>query len=258
MIQGKNGIVVVGAIFVDIKGFPQNTYIPDGRNAGYIEYIHGGVARNVVEDIANLGLNSTFVGIVDNTALGKDVKQHLQNRNVNTDYMKSIENGMGTWLAVFDHNGELAGSVSQRPDLMPIYSILEEYGDTIIENCDSVVAEIDMDEEIVDKIVDLCRKYNKKLFGVVSNMNIAIERKDLLKQFDCLICNQLESSILFSRDYGEISVEELSYTLLDELQKAEFNSLIVTLGEAGSLYVKNNGECGFCQARKIEVKDTTG
>ena len=116
---------------MDIKGFPQNTYIPDGRNAGYIEYIHGGVARNVVEDIANLGLNSTFVGIVDNTALGKDVKQHLQNRNVNTDYMKSIENGMGTWLAVFDHNGELAGSVSQRPDLMPIYSILEEYGDIL-------------------------------------------------------------------------------------------------------------------------------
>jgi len=55
MIQKKNGIVVVGAIFVDIKGFPQDIYVPDGRNAGYIEYIHGGVARNVVEDIANLG-----------------------------------------------------------------------------------------------------------------------------------------------------------------------------------------------------------
>lgn len=34
--------------------------------------------------------------------------------------------------------------------------------------------------------------------------------------------------------------------------------MIVTLGEAGSLYVKNNGESGFCQARQIEVKDTTG
>ena len=205
MIQRKNGIVVVGAIFVDIKGFPQDIYVPDGRNAGYIEYIHGGVARNVVEDIANLGLNSTFVSIVDNTALGEDVKQRLQNRNVNTDYMKSIENGMGTWLAVY-----------------------------------------------------LCQKHNKKLFGVVSNMNIAIERKDLLKQFDCLICNQLESSILFSRDFKEMSAEELSHTLIDELQQSEFNSLIVTLGEAGSLYVKNNGESGFCQARQIEVKDTTG
>ena len=227
VIQKKNGIVVVGAIFVDIKGFPQDIYVPDGRNAGYIEYIHGGVARNVVEDIANLGLNSTFVSIVDNTALGEDVKQRLQNRNVNTDYMKSIENGMGTWLAVFDHNGELAGSISHRPNLMPIYSIL-------------------------------CQKHNKKLFGVVSNMNIAIERKDLLKQFDCLICNQLESSILFSRDFKEISAEELSHTLIDEVQQSEFNSLIVTLGEAGSLYVKNNGESGFCQARQIEVKDTTG
>ena len=78
--------------------------------------------------------------------------------------MKSIENGMGTWLAVFVHNGELAGSISHRPNLMPIYSILEENGDAIIENSDSVVAEIDMDEEIVEKVVCLCQKYNKKLY----------------------------------------------------------------------------------------------
>ena len=48
------GIVVIGAIFVDIKGFPLDAYIPNGRNAGRIEYIHGGVSRNVVEDIANI------------------------------------------------------------------------------------------------------------------------------------------------------------------------------------------------------------
>ena len=48
------GIVVIGSAFVDIKGFPFDTYIPDGRNAGRVEYVHGGVARNVVEDIANV------------------------------------------------------------------------------------------------------------------------------------------------------------------------------------------------------------
>lgn len=35
------GIVVMGAVFVDIKGFPETQYIPDGRNAGRVEYIHG-------------------------------------------------------------------------------------------------------------------------------------------------------------------------------------------------------------------------
>ena len=48
------GIVVIGAVFVDIKGFPEDAYIPDGRNAGHIEYVHGGVSRNVAENIANV------------------------------------------------------------------------------------------------------------------------------------------------------------------------------------------------------------
>ena len=47
------GIVVIGAVFVDIKGFPEDIYVPEGRNAGRIEYIHGGVTRNVVEDSVN-------------------------------------------------------------------------------------------------------------------------------------------------------------------------------------------------------------
>ena len=30
-------IVVVGAVFVDVKGFPDDLYLPTGRNAGSIE-----------------------------------------------------------------------------------------------------------------------------------------------------------------------------------------------------------------------------
>ena len=69
------GIVVIGAVFVDIKGFPIDAYIPTGRNAGHIKYIHGGVSRNVVEDIANIELRPTFLSIVDESALGQEVIQ---------------------------------------------------------------------------------------------------------------------------------------------------------------------------------------
>ena len=31
------GIVVIGAVFVDIKGFPLDAYIPTGRNAGHVQ-----------------------------------------------------------------------------------------------------------------------------------------------------------------------------------------------------------------------------
>ena len=46
------GIVVIGAVFVDIKGYPLSTYIPGGRNAGRMEQVHGGVSRNVAEAVS--------------------------------------------------------------------------------------------------------------------------------------------------------------------------------------------------------------
>ena len=64
------GIVVIGAVFVDVKGYPEGTYIPGGRNAGSVEYTHGGVGRNVAEDIANVELRPTFVSLVDTTGSG--------------------------------------------------------------------------------------------------------------------------------------------------------------------------------------------
>lgn len=254
----KNGIVVLGAIFVDIKGFPEDIYVPDGRNAGHVEYIHGGVSRNVVEDIANLELRPTFLGIADNTALGEDVVRKLQRHKVNTEYMKTIPNGMGTWLAVFDDKGDLAGSVSQRPNLMPILSILEEHGDEIIRDCDSVVAEIDMDKDIIKKLVELCKKYQKKLYGVVSNMNIAVGRRDLLQQFDCLICNQLEAGIFFSEDYSEKTPDEMEEILVKCLKASHMSSMVITMGGEGAVYATEAGEHGFCPAQKVQVKDTTG
>ena len=84
------GIVVIGAVFVDIKGFPEDVYVPEGRNAGRIEYIHGGVTRNVVEDIANVELRPTYVSIVDTSALGEDVVRKLKRHKVDTSYVKSI------------------------------------------------------------------------------------------------------------------------------------------------------------------------
>lgn len=50
------GIVVIGDVFIDVKGYSTAPFIPGGRNAGVIQQIHGGVGRNVVEDIANIEL----------------------------------------------------------------------------------------------------------------------------------------------------------------------------------------------------------
>lgn len=251
-------ILVVGAAFVDIKGFPVDAYIPTGRNAGYIEYIHGGVARNVVEDIANIELRPTYLGLVDDTPMGADVLRKLKNHKVNVEHVLTVPGGMGTWLAVFDNAGEVAGSISVRPNMLPLLELLEEKGDEIFDGVSSVVLEVDIDKALVKKVIALAEKHHKKIFALVSNMTLAVERRDLLKRFDCVICNEQEAGLLFMDDYTGKTPEEMCGILRRKVLQAKIPCMVVTMGSHGAVYADMDGNSGICPAKKVQVKDTTG
>lgn len=252
------GIVVIGAVFVDIKGYPEANFIPTGRNVGRVEQIHGGVGRNVAEDVANCELRPTFVSLVDESGTGEDVLRKLRSHKVNTDYIRITPDGMGTWLAVFDNDGDVAASISKRPNLMPIADLLDEQGDEIFADADSIIIEIDIDKEIIKRTFRLAKKYNKKVYAVVANMSIALERRDFLLNVDCFVCNKQEAGILFSEDYTSRTAQDMVDIISEKAIAANINSLIVTMGGEGAVYADKYGNKGFCPARHVVVKDTTG
>ena len=251
-------IVVVGNVFVDIKGFPDDLYIPTGRNAGRVEIVHGGVGRNVVEDIANVELRPVFVSMVDDTAEGEGVLRKLKNHKVNTDYVVVTPDGMGMWLAVFNQYGDVAGSISKRPNMEALKRLLEEKGDEIFRDADSIVLEIDLDKDIVKQVFKYAEKYGKKVYAVVANMGIASQRRDFLQSIDCFVCNALEAGILFVTDFSEMGPEELCEALSERVISARIPSMVVTMGSRGAVYADMNGGKGICPAEKVKVRDTTG
>ena len=252
------GIVIFGAVFVDIKGYPLAKYIPHGRNVGRVIQTHGGVSRNVAEDIANVELRPTFVSVVDESGTGDEVINRLRKHKVKTDYIIRQPDGMGTWLAVFDNDGDVIASISKRPELTPLLQVLEEHGDEIISQADSVVVEIDFEVPILKKVFALAQKYDKKIYAVVSNMSIAMERRDLLQQTACIVCNIQEAGQLFSEDYSSAAPDDLRKMLGDRLSRAGIPCIVVTLGERGAVYASLSGENGYCPSRSVNVIDTTG
>ncbi len=251
-------IVVLGTVFVDIKGFPDDVYSPTGRNAGRVETVHGGVGRNVAEDIANVELRPKLVSIVDDTAAGAEVLAKLRRHKVNTDYVLTQPDGMGIWLAVFDNHGDLAGSISKRPSMDALVGLLDEKGDEIFADADSIVVEIDMDHDIIKQVFRYAEKYGKKVFAVVSNMVIASQRRDFLQSIDCFVCNQQEAGILFVDDFSSLTPEELTEELYDRICRANIPSMVITLGSRGSVYASRDGERGFFPPETVKVRDTTG
>ena len=251
------GITVLGAVFVDIKGFPTTAYIPGGRNVGNVVQVHGGVSRNIAEDIGNIQLKPNFLSIVDYSGTSTDVISRLEEHGVCTRYMAREENGLGTWLAVFDNNGDVTASISKRPDLSKLVSVLDEKGDEIFSNSDSIALEIDMEEEILSRVFELADRYGKKVYAAVSNMSIAMERRNYLKRVGCLVCNLQEAGMLFSTDLEHVPTRELIAILKEKTARARIAQLVVTLGPDGCIYT-NGKESGHYPAYNVDVIDTTG
>ena len=251
-------IVVIGAVFVDIKGFPEDVYSPTGRNAGRVEIVHGGVGRNVAEDIANIELRPRFVSMVSDDAQGLEVLQKLQRHKVDTRFVAQVPDGMGIWLAIHDAQGDIVSSISKRPNMDAMVEMLQQHGDEIFADADSIVVEIDNDKEVVKEVFRFAEKYQKRVYAVVANMTIASQRRDFLHAIDCFVCNVQEAGILFVEDFDDLSPEELADALVERITKAQIHSMVVTMGARGAVYACIDGTRGFCPPQVVRVRDTAG
>ena len=251
-------IVTIGTVYVDIKGYPSGHFIPTGRNAGEIKYFHGGVARNIAEDVVKLGEGSILVSLVDKSGAASDVLKHLEDAGVGTSYIKAAEQGMGTWMAVFGNDGELCASISKRPELLPICDILRENEKEIFEDAAGILLEIDIDGQIVDLAMSLAEKYGIPVYAAISNMTIAKERLPYIRKTTCFFCNRQEAGIFFDKKTADLSPQEMLDLLTRELKRLDMKAMVITMDSDGAVYADAEGEAGLCPALPLTVVDTTG
>ncbi len=251
-------MVVVGSVFVDVKGIPEGPFRPDGRNAGRVETVHGGVARNVAEDLANAGGEPVFVGLADESGAGEDVIRHLREAGADTRFMRRLPGGMGTWLAVFDDRGEVAASISQRPDLRPIADILTERGEEIFAGAESALLELDLEEETLERVCALAERHAVPVYACVSIMSIAVLRRSFLPRLSCLVCNLQELGLLCPGSWEGLAPEDLAARLPAVLERTGLPALAVTMGAEGSVWAEAGGAFGVCPALPAKVLDVAG
>ena len=252
-------MLVIGAVFVDVKGFAREKYMPLERNVGDVQVVAGGVSRNVAENLTRLGLEPQFVSMVDDDGLGAQVRDGLAALGVDVRHVIPAPKGMGMWLAILDEKGDLAGSISRQPD----YSALEDYlrrnGDAIMAGTDGVALDFDMSAEISELVTALAKKHGKPVYAIVGNMGVILRHPELLHDVACFICNEMEAGRLFRADLTELTPEEMLEALKRGSAVAGIPAMVITMGPKGAVYLDNrSGEFGFCPPLEVQVVDTTG
>lgn len=252
-------MLVIGAIFVDVKGFSLGTYHPEGTNIGDIRVMPGGVCRNVAENLTRLGCEVEFVSMVDDTAMGRDVKDSLRALGVDVTHVLSAPGAMGMWLAILDEHGDLRGSISHQPDFKALETCIQREGEAMVSGCDGIVLGYDTNAAITSRVIALAEQFDKPIYGLVGNLGVLLRHADYLRKSSCFICNEIEAEHLFDKPLTGLSPEEVLPLMVQESRNLGVPAMVLTMGAQGAVYVDHrSGEFGRCPAQSVDMVDSTG
>ncbi len=251
---------VVGTVFVDCKGFAAAKYVPLGRNVGSVRFVHGGVGRNVAENIARLGLAVSLASSIDKGGVGADVAWRLGAAGVDTSFLAELDQcGMGMWLAIMDEQGELAGSISQMPNLQGMAELIAQRGPDLMERSTHIALELDLNEAITKQVLVLAREKNRPVYGLPGNLDVILKAPEVLKGLDCFICNHIEAGRICGAEFFESDSGEVLNSLPEFARNRNLKSVVVTLGAGGCVFFDGiSGDSGMQPAMKVNVVDTCG
>ena len=120
----KPKITVIGSINMDLVT-KTNTIPKVGETVIGESYftIPGGKGANQAVAAARLGAEVTLVGCVGDDSFGSELKSHLAQQNVNTDYIKTISDTSTGIAAIYVGTKSVVRS-TQPPQVVPIWTAL--------------------------------------------------------------------------------------------------------------------------------------
>lgn len=248
--------VVVGTTFIDVKGFPFGPLNNRARNLGKVEFCHGGVGRNVAENLGHLGIATSLVSSVTDNAQGREILEALDRIGVKIEHVTLAgEAGMGIWQALLDIDGDVALSVSQMPDLTPMAGYLRLNWEEIFRSAGWVVLEVDLNLEIADLVMGAADRLGLPICGVPGNLDLLLKHPELLKRLDVFICNRVEAEMISGHRADSF---DTICAAVESLRRVGPRNCLITLGEDGVVAAGPDLKPTCFPAARAEVVDTTG
>ena len=214
------------------------------------EIATGGSAANTANGIANLGVSTTYIGMVGNDELGDFYEKDMRENNISTHIFRSPDMATGLALALVSKDGErtfathLGAAVTLSAD---------NINETLLEGYDYLHIEgyLISNNELFNKIIDCAKKCGVKISIDLASYNVVEENLEYLKT----VCKGVEI-IFANEDEARAFTQKDAEAALDEI--AEYaNIAVVKIGAKGSL-IKHNGQKMRIEETKRNKIDTTG
>ncbi|MEU6572940.1 ribokinase [Streptomyces sp. NPDC046805] len=239
-------IAVLGSINMDLVAYveraPQRGQTVTGRE---FRTVPGGKGANQAIAAARAGATVSMIGAVGNDGFGVRMRDTLEHSGVDTDSLRTVEGPSGTAHIVVDDEG--GNAIVVIPAANGTVDHLSPGDEAVIATADALLLQLEIPLDGVLAGAQAARRH-----GVRTVLTPSPARPlppELLASTDLLVPNEHEAALLT----GRADPREAALALLDQVPE-----VVVTLGEAGSLYLTRDAEPLMIPAPRVTTVDSTG
>ncbi|MFI9391507.1 ribokinase [Streptomyces bauhiniae] len=239
-------IVVLGSTNMDLVTYvarsPRRGETVTGRE---FRTIPGGKGANQAMAAARAGATVSLIGAVGNDAYGARLRDNLEHSGVDTDFLRTVEGASGTAHIVVDDEGNNAIVVV--PGANGTVDHLSPGDEGLIASADALLLQLEVPLPAVIAGAEAARRHGVRTVLTPSPAQPLPE--ELLSVTDVLVPNEYEAVTLT----GRTDPLDAAVGLLDLVPE-----VVLTLGEAGVLYVSRGTEPLAVPAHQVAAIDSTG
>ncbi len=245
--------VVIGGANIDMAGISDSPIKMKDSNPGRVTFSSGGVARNIAENLARLGIGTCFLSCVGKDEFGEKILNDCRSSGLDISRVRiSTNHPTSIYLSLHDDTGEMKLAVN---DMKGVSDINREYLEKhreIIEKASVIVADTNLDDNIVEFL--LTGFGDVPVFMDTVSAAKAVKLSGLLGRIHTLKPNKLETEILTGIQIKtDKDLDKAMCRLLEQGIKQVFISLS---GEG--IYYGNCDKKTFLKSRPANMVSSTG
>lgn len=253
--MNQPNVVVIGSSTLDMKGRPNSALVSGTSNPGSIRISPGGVARNVAENLARLGVSTVLLSAVGDDGTGRNILEVTQAAGVDTSrVLASSQYPSATYLAIVDEEGNLVLSIDDM-DVVKLVTPKYVYAHRQwISRASVMVLDANLSPATIKSALAIAAKAEVPVCVDPVSVALAPRVQPHLDQVSLVVPNADEAMVLCGLSASDrfeamAAAQSLTATGVD--------AAVVTLAEKGLVYATSE-ESGHVPAINVEITDPTG
>jgi pseudouridine kinase len=250
-------VLVIGASGIDIVGRSTASLQPGSSNPGSVRMSHGGVARNVAENLARLGMPTVLITAVGDDAPGHQLLQKTAQAGVNVEHaILAPGKQTGFYLAVLDERG--APHIAM-DDMRVIDAITPSHlrgCQSLFKEAAAVMVDANLPPKTLQSVISHARRAGVPVCADPTSVSLAPRIEPILQDLWLITPNETEAETLCQQPVPHADRAK-AMVAARHLVGCGVEIVVITMAEFGAYYATAESS-GHVPAVQTAIADPVG